>query len=591
MSRANSSEASYLGYGSALSSTRPQRITSNHIKRTHRQSDAGHSASPTHGSAYWQPHGTSAQQQLDDATFYEPADYVSKLDSSPDTSHLTAKRQGVEGVDGLSHYDPSSMSSYMYDMCVPTAQNVSPSTSISSNLSVPSFTPSSENMSRQSSMTDTSLVGDVGMLRVDSSISACTSDTIPFPYEQDQDLDASLLSCMTEKPSSSQTITGFNFGESNASQLLSKVGYGFPQEISFCDSSPSVVGMTERQDMIFDQGEDMRRISSEASTSSTSSAELKANQRRRKHIENGKRIIVSKSLPDGPKSCSQHQSDSKVRPLKPQEPGTKRKEPIAKAPYIRPQHPKLFCPSCKEFPNGYRGDHELRRHIDRAHAAKRKVWICVNPNITTKEGWKPRQPLDICKQCKQGKQYNVYYNAAAHLRRAHFCPRKRGRRARGEERESRAGKAGGDWPPIEWLKANGWLKEIEVGPSDFADVFLSSQSFDSTMFDDEDFDELDVDCIPPNSAIDIHHANLAADDLGFPNFPMTTDFDCGYSTPALDTCVPQWPTNVYPQPPQLQQMIPPRAPQMEYSMSAPAATMTTMMSTHNNGSMYTSSFC
>lgn len=111
-------------------------------------------------------------------------------------------------------------------------------------------------------------------------------------------------------------------------------------------------------------------------------------------------------------------------------------------------------------PAGFRGEHELRRHWDRKHATTRKVWICVQPSTRTE--WWPAKPMSICKQCKQQKQYNVYYNAAAHLRRAHFCPRKRGRKAKGEERESRAGKAGGDWPPIDWLKAHGWLKEIEV---------------------------------------------------------------------------------------------------------------------------------
>lgn len=112
------------------------------------------------------------------------------------------------------------------------------------------------------------------------------------------------------------------------------------------------------------------------------------------------------------------------------------------------------------LPAGFRGEHELRRHWDREHAHTRKVWICIEP--TTRTDWWPAKPLSSCKQCKQQKQYNVYYNAAAHLRRAHFCPRKRGRKAKGEERESRAGKAGGDWPPIDWLKAHGWLKEIEV---------------------------------------------------------------------------------------------------------------------------------
>ncbi|KAK4937572.1 hypothetical protein LTR66_015180, partial [Elasticomyces elasticus] len=60
-------------------------------------------------------------------------------------------------------------------------------------------------------------------------------------------------------------------------------------------------------------------------------------------------------------------------------------------------------------------------------------------------------------------RYAVYYNAAAHVRRAHFRPKKRGRRPKGEVREGE-GEAGGraDEPKIEWLKANGWLMELSA---------------------------------------------------------------------------------------------------------------------------------
>jgi hypothetical protein len=55
--------------------------------------------------------------------------------------------------------------------------------------------------------------------------------------------------------------------------------------------------------------------------------------------------------------------------------------------------------------------------------------------------------------------YGAYYNAAAHLRRAHFHPRKRGRKGKNDEK--RGGIGGGDHPPMEYLKQN-WIKEVEV---------------------------------------------------------------------------------------------------------------------------------
>ena len=55
--------------------------------------------------------------------------------------------------------------------------------------------------------------------------------------------------------------------------------------------------------------------------------------------------------------------------------------------------------------------------------------------------------------------YGAYYNAAAHLRRAHFHPRKRGRK--GKHDEKRGGKGGGDDPPMDILKQK-WMKEVEI---------------------------------------------------------------------------------------------------------------------------------
>ncbi|KAL2126007.1 hypothetical protein VTI74DRAFT_1961 [Chaetomium olivicolor] len=57
----------------------------------------------------------------------------------------------------------------------------------------------------------------------------------------------------------------------------------------------------------------------------------------------------------------------------------------------------------------------------------------------------PVIPLSKCKACVTQKRYGAYYNAAAHLRRAHFNPH-------------RGGKASGDWPPMSILKD--WMREV-----------------------------------------------------------------------------------------------------------------------------------
>ncbi|KAI1094805.1 hypothetical protein F5B19DRAFT_443510 [Rostrohypoxylon terebratum] len=113
--------------------------------------------------------------------------------------------------------------------------------------------------------------------------------------------------------------------------------------------------------------------------------------------------------------------------------------------YQRPPLRRVFCTKCNEYPEGFRGEHELRRHNDAKHASLVKRWVCTEPHATSPNSPQPVIPLSKCKACVTQKRYGAYYNAAAHLRRAHFHPH-------------RSGKASGDWPPMTVLKD--WMREV-----------------------------------------------------------------------------------------------------------------------------------
>ncbi|KAM5356276.1 hypothetical protein ACJ41O_002922 [Fusarium nematophilum] len=127
---------------------------------------------------------------------------------------------------------------------------------------------------------------------------------------------------------------------------------------------------------------------------------------------------------------------------------------------------RVYCDKCNEHPDGFRGDHELRRHMDAKHSATVKRWVCKEPKNPIPSSPQPVIPLSRCKACLAQKRYGAYYNAAAHLRRAHFRPH-------------RVGKASGDWPSMSILKD--WMREVRQS------VDISEDHVSSGEDDMEDF--------------------------------------------------------------------------------------------------------
>lgn len=166
---------------------------------------------------------------------------------------------------------------------------------------------------------------------------------------------------------------------------------------------------------------------------------------------------------------------------------------LQKTPYQRPKHPKVYCNQCEEHPDGFRGDHELRRHLNAKHKGVVKKFVCRDPAaVGIQSKVKVLYPLSECRACASGKQYGAYYNAAAHLRRTHFKPKAPRGKNKGSSEEKRGGKGGGDWPPMSDLKL--WYEEVHVAsdgstPLDDGvedEVFEQGEDAAMTIFSDFD---------------------------------------------------------------------------------------------------------
>ncbi|KAK1239984.1 hypothetical protein MKX08_007426 [Trichoderma sp. CBMAI-0020] len=194
---------------------------------------------------------------------------------------------------------------------------------------------------------------------------------------------------------------------------------------------------------------DNSNISIKSTKSTASNAERRFKEATNRVIQNSKATAIAPMPQRLPPNTATSLAPRKERVL---QEGEKNK--------LKSKPPKL-CPHCVEYPNGFRGDHELRRHIKAKHRRTVKKWICRDPaELRIPSELRALYPLAKCKACASGKLYGAYYNAAAHLRRTHFTAKPT--RARGGASAGRrnGGRGGGDWPPMKQLKL--WFREVTV---------------------------------------------------------------------------------------------------------------------------------
>ncbi|KAF2270554.1 hypothetical protein CC78DRAFT_528309 [Lojkania enalia] len=393
--------------------------------------------------------------------------------------------------------------------------SVSPSTPSTTVLPTPTL--SSSDMSRDSSF-NTQLYDSLSMLRVGSDFPNV------FPYIP-EDVTVSLSS------SSSKTISAC----ADTSNFLSLTGSPSEVFLSPAHVPSSASALTPSSERQLNSAEDMQRshsLSSESSTSN-SAVSLGSRQWRREREINAlaSRKIAPKAVERKDETPSPPSRDSMVR-IQSQDGSSKNVGVITKAPYVRPQHPKIKCPHCDKQKSGFRGTHELERHIARAHATVRKAFICIDAS-------KDKKFLANCKHCRNRKQYGAYYNAAAHLRRAHFHPRKRGRKGKNDEK--RGGSGGGDHPAMDYLRQY-WIQEIEVKNEPLTQKISESAAGvdedDDDSFDLNDFNESSLPSMPPNDTTSILDFNQffeagttvfdSMEQYGSYNDPNNFEFDDQY---------------------------------------------------------------
>jgi hypothetical protein len=355
---------------------------------------------------------------------------------------------------------PLSIPQYPQQLHVQLTPHWNSSSESSTSPSTPSTaaTQSSNAMSRQGSY-NPDFLNNVSMLRLQSD-SSCM-----LPILSEDGVFPSSFDCESQAISND----GYSFFDHLTGPAASETFLS--HSANSVSASAQVLASSDNEQSYL--AEDMRRSTSTSSSDASVSSTYFRYSRREREInaQAASRKIAPKAieLNDETESAPCNAQMARIRS---EDGSSKTVGLLTKTPYVRPQHPKIMCQYCSERTEGFRGTHELDRHIARAHASRRKGYICIDYSSDKKF-------LASCKHCRGKKVYGAYYNAAAHLRRAHFHPRKRGRKGKNDEK--RGGIGGGDHPAMDYLKQH-WIKEVEVDNTPVSQSPVS-QSPESTSDD------------------------------------------------------------------------------------------------------------
>jgi hypothetical protein len=295
----------------------------------------------------------------------------------------------------MSYHDPNRLSVSSHYTWGSQTESSAVSSPMTPSLASPS-TLSSTNMSRTGSVQSnfsalpSTFAPSFEMMRMGSDISHISSSA--SPSDQHFGFQASQPPSNTQKSAPSRSSRHLHYRSRTK-----------PSSVNV-SSSDVPVSTSSSQSRSYQLATSMKRSDSSQSTSSASSSQDSSRSARRRYDT----LLQQKNTPILPKSSSSTKVDAhKMARVKSDDGSWKQVGvlPREKQTYQRPQHPKLYCSYCKDHPEGFRGEHELQRHTNRAHSDRRKVWICVDSS--------PDGFLANCKACRTQKRYGAYYNAAA----------------------------------------------------------------------------------------------------------------------------------------------------------------------------------
>ncbi|KAK8066897.1 hypothetical protein PG997_013644 [Apiospora hydei] len=139
---------------------------------------------------------------------------------------------------------------------------------------------------------------------------------------------------------------------------------------------------------------------------------------------------------------------------------------IAESAGVHSMQYRLYCDQCSDHPEGFPGEEELGRHRYAKHGQSNPVrrWKCVDSTSQWPRASTPLVlPLDKCKVCASGKNYNTYHDAATHLRRVHFGDRSsHTKNGDSEDMTNNMGKGG----QISIAELEDWVEEVQAYSTD-----------------------------------------------------------------------------------------------------------------------------